>query len=283
VSSPVHHPDDLDPALMYAPRRVRAARSKHGVARRRGGTDRDQPQFDGDRAMLLLRRRLSLDPQAVPEPPQFDEGIPIERIALRLCLVACIGALIGWAFTSNIISVMRSPATAKLAAVELTKAEAVPELAAKSVKLLDVETAAAAQPAPAAVLANADEPARPAPHGDPAGIAPSTTPPAAAAPVVASIAPALGGDDIARLLEQGKSYLSDGDIASARLLLRRAAEAGSAEAALVLGSTFDPRAIARLGAIGVSGDLQKARKWYRKAAQLGSPIAARQLASLADR
>ena len=55
---------------------------------------------------------------------------------------------------------------------------------------------------------------------------------------------------------------STGDLAAARLLLRRAAEAGSAEAALALGATFDPLVIRRLGAIGAAPDAAQARKWY---------------------
>ncbi len=74
----------------------------------------------------------------------------------------------------------------------------------------------------------------------------------------------------------------NGDISSARLLLRRAAEAGNAEAALALGSTFDPTVIARLGAIGVRTDAEKAREWYRRAAALGSSLASQQLANLAS-
>ena len=56
----------------------------------------------------------------------------------------------------------------------------------------------------------------------------------------------LGPDEIATLVKRGKDHLMNGDISSARLLLRRAAEAGNAEAALALGSTFDPIVIQRL-------------------------------------
>src|SRR5262249_21526006 len=73
-----------------------------------------------------------------------------------------------------------------------------------------------------------------------------------------------------------------GALAAARLLLRRAAEAGSAEGALMLGTTFDPGELQRLGAIGARPDLAKARQWYQRAAELGSSAASRQLAGLAD-
>jgi hypothetical protein len=40
-----------------------------------------------------------------------------------------------------------------------------------------------------------------------------------------------------------KDFLKNGDFASARLLLRQAAEAGSADATLMFGETFDPLVI----------------------------------------
>jgi TPR repeat protein len=121
--------------------------------------------------------------------------------------------------------------------------------------------------------------AEPAPKTPPVlpEAAPATTAPRPAAPAV-TLAP----DEIAMLLKRGKDLLTNGDISSARLLLRRAAEAGNAEAALALGSTFDPAVIARLGAIGVEADAAKAREWYEKAAALGSNRASQQIANLAE-
>jgi TPR repeat protein len=92
----------------------------------------------------------------------------------------------------------------------------------------------------------------------------------------------LDSEEIAILVKRGNDFLADGDIAAARLLLRRAAEAGSAEGALALGTTFDPIALKRLGAIGAIADLAQARQWYQCAAELGSSAASQQLAGLAD-
>jgi hypothetical protein len=92
----------------------------------------------------------------------------------------------------------------------------------------------------------------------------------------------LDSEEIAILVKRGNDLLADGDIAAARLLLRRAAEAGSAEGALALGTTFDPVALQRIGAIGAVADLAKARRWYQRAAELGSSTASQQLAGLAD-
>jgi len=90
----------------------------------------------------------------------------------------------------------------------------------------------------------------------------------------------LDAEEIAALINRGTDSLKSGDLVSARLLLRRAAEAGSASAALMLGTTFDPLVIQQLGAIGVVPDVAQARQWYEKAAGLGSDAASQRLAKL---
>jgi TPR repeat protein len=89
--------------------------------------------------------------------------------------------------------------------------------------------------------------------------------------------------EIKLLMDRGKRFAGDGDLASARLLFQRAAEAGDAAGALALGATYDPAIIGRLGVVGMLGDVNKARVWYEKAAALGSSEAARRLGLAADR
>ena len=91
----------------------------------------------------------------------------------------------------------------------------------------------------------------------------------------------LDAEEIATLVYRGTDLLKSGDVSSARLVLRRAAEAGSASAALMLGTTYDPLTIQQLGTIGVVPDVVQARQWYEKAAALGSEAASQQLAKLA--
>jgi hypothetical protein len=90
----------------------------------------------------------------------------------------------------------------------------------------------------------------------------------------------LDSEEIATLIDRSSAFLKRGDLASARLLLRRAAEAGSANAALTLGSTYDPLIIPQLGVIGIEPDVPRARQWYEKAAELGSDAASQRLANL---
>jgi TPR repeat protein len=117
--------------------------------------------------------------------------------------------------------------------------------------------------------------------GSPAHAAPAPAPPSASPAPANRPAVVLDNDDIARLIKRGKDLLSDGDFAAARLLFERAADAGSAEAALALGSTYDPLVIKKLGAVAVTPDIDKARKWYQIAADRGSSAASLQLANLA--
>jgi TPR repeat protein len=84
-------------------------------------------------------------------------------------------------------------------------------------------------------------------------------------------------------MKQGERFTAAGDLATARLLFQRAAEAGDATAALAMGATYDPFVLASLGVLGMSADLGKARSWYEKAKELGSPEASRRLELLANR
>jgi hypothetical protein len=80
----------------------------------------------------------------------------------------------------------------------------------------------------------------------------------------------LDSDEMTRLIKRGKEFLAQGNFASARLLFKRAADAGSAEAALALGSTYDPSVIKQLGAVSITPDIDAALKWYETAAERGS-------------
>jgi TPR repeat protein len=88
--------------------------------------------------------------------------------------------------------------------------------------------------------------------------------------------------EIAGLLARGRTYLSDGDIALARVFLRRAAERDDPQAALALGGTYDPAELRRLGIpnFQAQADPVKAREWYRRAADLGAAAAASRLQQL---
>jgi hypothetical protein len=91
----------------------------------------------------------------------------------------------------------------------------------------------------------------------------------------------LDAEEISTLMRRGQEYLRTGDIAAARLMLRRAANAGNSQAALTLGATFDPLVLGELGAHGFLPDLAQARFWYDRAARLGSIEASRRIEAMA--
>ena len=86
---------------------------------------------------------------------------------------------------------------------------------------------------------------------------------------------------LAQLVKRGVELIRTGNFAAARLLLRPAAEAGNPEAALLLGTTYDPTAVSDLGALGLAPDPKAARGWYQRAMESGSIEASRRIERLA--
>ena len=84
------------------------------------------------------------------------------------------------------------------------------------------------------------------------------------------------------LYRRSEELVTQGDIASARLMLSRAAESGDARSALALGATYDADVLRKLGVIGVAADAAQARAWYAKAAEFGSGEATKRLEQLAQ-
>ena len=138
------------------------------------------------------------------------------------------------------------------------------------------------------------------------GRAPAVTPPGASAPVaaappaaapVAALPPApvpepmipadairhLDPNEIASSLRRADDLIASGDLAAARLVLRRAASAGDARAAMTLAGTYDPVILEKLGVHGFVPDVAMARVWYEKAKKFGSVEAPQRLELLASR
>ena len=85
------------------------------------------------------------------------------------------------------------------------------------------------------------------------------------------VSPGFDAAAIAALVKRGEELAARGDLAGARVLLRRAVEAHHAQAALALGATYDPKVLQKLGVRGVAADIAIARTWYEKAKEFGSP------------
>jgi hypothetical protein len=281
MSSPIHHAEDLDEALHYAPPWARErgrqeplrpaaqlVRSQQSLRR----IDFDDHAFSGDLAMAKLQRQLALDPDAVPEPP-VDDIESLWPMALRLCGVAGVAAAVAW--------LVISPPGMRLLRNDMVHTNVQPPPPVADTQMQDpLRTVAAAGLLLQHGLTEANA-AQPPAEAMPVAVPPPVSaPPGGDAAVTQIVSLPLDSDEIAMLLKRGKDAFSTGDLASARLLLRRAAEAGSADAALALGATFDPLVIRRLGAIGAAPDPAQARQWYQKAVALGSTTASQPLAQL---
>ena len=140
----------------------------------------------------------------------------------------------------------------------------------------------------------------------PAATPPAATPPGAPAPVAAAppaaapvgaLPPAsvpelmipgdaihhLDPNEIASSLGRANDLIASGDLAAARLVLRRAADAGDARAAMTLAGTYDPVILEKLGVHGFVPDVAMARVWYEKAKKFGSAEAPQRLELLASK
>ena len=87
-------------------------------------------------------------------------------------------------------------------------------------------------------------------------------------------------DRVEDLIAHGQKMIDVGYFAGARAYFRRAAEAGSGEAALMLAATYDQESIDKIGAHGIKADPDQARIWYERAKQLGVEGADVKLAAL---
>jgi len=295
MSSPIPLDEDIDPATMYAPpwarERVAGAQPDAELPPpiQAGGRGRSltksRPQFSGDRAMLELQRQLALNPSLIPEP-YADGRSSIGAILFRLCGVLGVATTVAWGIVTYSFP---NEALVARDVVESVSAENFASLGPSD--HVGLTGAAASQPAATQQSEPSASPSNP--PGLTVVTVPSQTVASGAADSTAasdastarSSAPQANDwpivqDELEMLLKRGKEFLADGDLASARLLLRRAAEGGSAEAALVLGTTFDPLVIQRLGVLGAHPDIGEARHWYQRAAELGSNTASQRLARL---
>jgi hypothetical protein len=143
-----------------------------------------------------------------------------------------------------------------------------------------INTPAAASPSPAAMQLPPPAAMQPPP---PVAAVPAPQPQPSPAPAAQSSTPSLDSSEIAMMLKRGQYFMDSGDISSAQLLFRRAAEAGSAQGAFALASTYDAHYLAAHQVIGVAGNDAKARIWYQRALDLGSPDAKGMLAQLGGR
>jgi hypothetical protein len=269
-----------------------------------GRTPRDA--FEGDVAIKELRQRMALAPDLPPSPPLRRDRGAAPGMVLRLAGLVTLAAIVAYGFVwistprpqaaDSASSGFQDPATAA------EESSLSPAISRPSMSPSDAEQGAS----PALEEAfPTDLPQRPDPwllpdrrgDGAPSAVSPTTGTavplpaaglqrPAASGPSTLgtfTASPGPGREEAAALIARGQTYLANGDVASARLVFRRAAKTGDAQAALALGGTFDPIVLRSLGVVGVAADAAQARNWYEKAAELGSQEAPHRIDQLAQR
>ena len=240
------------------------------------------PELLAEDAVLkkLLQKHTS-DPEPPAAKPVRDPvGLALGMVA-RLVVAGCGAAVVillllgiipsplrlGSFTTSDVTPVATVAATADKVATTADKVNS-------AVQVADAGGAAGviAAPPSTAGLADADAVPPESAHG----------PNAAARSAQASAGDkwALEPGEVERLVKRGEDYLAQGDIAAARLILGRAADARDARAAFSLAATYDPSVLKQLHVVGFRPDIAQARVWYEKAVEYGSAEASRRLAAL---
>ncbi len=246
---------------------------------------RDKP-FDGDIAARHLRERPSLDPVAVPAPPMREPGSAVGILA-RVAGAVGLAALAAFFMVGTAPLSLAVKADGEAAPASFWSRFAAqsgnPRQAPQEFKL------ASADGSVPVALAERFAAVGPAPEAQETPIPAQAVKTVAVSPVAAEPAPApvpalraLDREEIAMLVKRSEDLIVQGDIAAARLMLTRAAEAGDARAALALGSTYESGVLRKLGVLGVAADARQAREWYAKAAEFGSGEAKRRLEQFAQ-
>jgi hypothetical protein len=229
-----------------------------------------------DAVLKRLLQRHAPDPHPVDLRPVADPvGLALGMVA-RLVVAGCGAA----ALIMLLLGIIPSPLRWGPAESEVAPAGPV---AVTSDALVPRQVADASN---GGVLPAAVDGAVAANNGSaPADVA--AAPPVPAPAVAPRAVPAGGGDatafepgEVERLVKRGEAYLAQGDIAAARLILGRAAEARDARATFSLGASYDPAVLKKLHVVGFRPDLAQARAWYEKAASYGSADASQRLAAL---
>jgi hypothetical protein len=318
MSSGNQDDNDLDPVLRYAPPRVRA-QSQSPPQLAALPVDRPSPSLPGKsaessgyQAIVETRRWRALEPVRVPEPPQ--DAMPrrhLWMLALHASGVLGVVALLAWVviFVPSVTQIVRTAFSGIFASTNSRVSVAPSDVVGASSPVASSPVTAKAPPAPPSPTVAAAEPLMPrAEERTDAGKprAPTTsehavdirpraggqsspaeqtlpTPVPAERAAPDFVTRQLDPDELASLVRRADDFIKSGDLSSARLLLRRAAEAGSMQAAFTLAGTFDPNVLAARRVQDSAADIAMARLWYERAERLGSSEAPRRLQQLASK
>ena len=246
--------------------------------------------FEGDVALVQLRSRLTLRPEQIQEPiqqpvvpfstaPTFSGVLRLtSRVAAAATVVGIVGYLWGFKLSTKMpeltpgsgqgnVLPARSTSVASLAASNRDLDPPVARTA--TIGLPPIDRRGAANP-----VTSVDAAQPPVLLPPPQTVSPSVTPqsPGASEDAV-----------IAAKMKIGVELMTYGEVAAARVMFQRAAEAGDGAGAFALAETYDPLVLGglRLRQV-ITPDIALARTWYERARDLGSLEARDRISRLAQ-
>jgi hypothetical protein len=149
--------------------------------------------------------------------------------------------------------------------------EAAPQVQARAEMAMTVPTPAGPEPA-----GNVGPAPNPAPPQETAALNRANNVP----PSKDTDGRALGDLDALQLLRRGLNMLSSGNVRAAQLLLERAADLGSGDAAFALATTYDGSPGSPRSGSAVRPNVDLALRWYQRAQELGVEDARKRLSEL---
>jgi len=242
--------------------------------------------FEGDVALVELRSRLR--PERIPEPVVPSSTASTFSGVLRLTSgVAMIAVVIGvagylWGLklstkmpeltrASGQANVLPAPSTPVASLAASNRDFDPPAARAATISLAPVSTRGGPNP-----VTSIDAAQRPT-------LLP--TPPQTVSPSVAPRPPVAAEEAsvVAAKMKIGVELMTYGEVAAARVMFQRAAEAGDGAGAFALAETYDPLVLGGLRLReGIMPDLALARTWYERARDLGSLEARDRISRLAQ-
>jgi hypothetical protein len=232
--------------------------------------------FEGDVAIVELRSRLARGAERVLEPKvQFSTAPVLPRVLWRISGVAMAAVMVGgagylWGFKLSTKMPELTPTSGQTNPALSTTVTSRPD--SNGDFDLPAETRTVSIGRAPVVTRRADNPVISVP---PQNISHAVAP----RPFVA----AEETSAIAAKMKMGVELMTWGEVAAARMMFQRAAEAGEGAGAFALAETYDPLVLAQLRLRKeVMPDLALARSWYERARDLGSPEARDRISRLAQ-
>jgi hypothetical protein len=242
--------------------------------------------FEGDVAIVELRSRLR--PERIQEPvvpfstaPTFSGVLRLmSGVAMAAAVAGVAGYLWGFRLSSKIpeltpasgqANVLPAPSIPVASLAASNRNFDLPAARTATIALAPVGTRGGANP-----VTSIDAAQRPA-------LLP--TPPQTVSPSVAPrpLAAAEDASVVAAKMKIGVELMTYGEVAAARVMFQRAAEAGDGAGAFALAETYDPLVLGGLRLReGIMPDLALARTWYERARDLGSLEARDRISRLAQ-